>query len=72
VVPSSDSQYANPQNEIWLDVHTDANGSGTSRATVPFVFTDRGPGSIVVVDAQQTSLGNGGAPVACLTLIAVC
>jgi hypothetical protein len=25
----------------------------------------------VVGDAQQTSLGNGGAPVACLTLIAV-
>jgi Cu-Zn family superoxide dismutase len=71
VVPSSDSQYANPQIEIWLDVHTDANGSGTSRTTVPFVFTDRGPGSIVVGDAQQTGPGKDGAPVACLTLTAV-
>jgi Cu-Zn family superoxide dismutase len=69
--PSSDPQYANPQNEIWLDVRTDANGSGTSRTTVPFVFTDRGPGSIVVGDAQQTSPGMDGAPVACLTLTAV-
>lgn len=69
--PSSDPQYANPQNEIWLDVRTDANGAGTSRTTVPFVFTDRGPGSIVVGDAQQTSPGMDGAPVACLTLTAV-
>ena len=71
VQPSADPQYANPQNEIWLDVRTDSSGAGTSRTTVPFVFTDRGPGSIVVGDAEQTSLGNGGAPVACLTLSAV-
>jgi Cu-Zn family superoxide dismutase len=71
VAPSADPQYANPQNEIWLDLRTDANGSGTSRTTVPFVFTDRGPGSIVVGDAQQTSPGKDGAPVACLTLSAV-
>jgi hypothetical protein len=49
----------NPQNEIWLDVRTDASGSGTSRTTVPFVFTDWGPGSVVVGDAAQTSLGEG-------------
>lgn len=76
VAPSTDPQYANPNNEIWLDVRTDASGSGTSRTTVPFVFTDRGPGSIVVGDAQQTATGpgeagNGGTPVACLTLSAV-
>jgi Cu-Zn family superoxide dismutase len=46
--PSADPQYANPRNEVWLDVHTDATGSGTARTTVPFVFGDRGPGSIVV------------------------
>ncbi|HKR48195.1 MAG TPA: superoxide dismutase [Pseudonocardiaceae bacterium] len=74
--PSTNPEYVNPQNEIWLDVRTDAGGSGTSRVTVPFVFTDRGPGSIVVHEAEQTPTGPGeagksGAPVACLTLAAV-
>jgi Cu-Zn family superoxide dismutase len=73
--PSRNPEYANPSNEIWLDVRTDAAGSGTSRVTVPFVFTDRGPGSIVVHEAQETATGPGkageaGARIACLTLTA--
>ncbi len=73
---STNPEYANPRNEVWLDVHTDAAGSGTSRATVPFVFTDRGPGSIVVEDAMDTATGLGkaakeGARIACLSLSAV-
>ena len=71
MAPSTDPQDANAQNEIWLDVRTDASGSGTSRTTASFVFTDRGPDSIVVGDAQQTSLGKDGAPVACLTVSAI-
>ena len=39
--PSTDPEYANPRNEIWLDIRTNINGSGTSHTTVPFVFTDR-------------------------------
>jgi Cu-Zn family superoxide dismutase len=74
-VPSTNPEYANPRNEIWLDVRTDAAGSGTSRTTVPFVFTDRGPGSIVVHEATETATGPGqagqsGARIACLTLSA--
>lgn len=74
--PSTNPEYANPSNEIWLDLRTDATGSGTSRTTVPFVFTDRGPGSIVVHEATQTATGPGqagkaGARIACLTLSAV-
>jgi Cu-Zn family superoxide dismutase len=73
---STNPDYANPRNEIWLDVRTDATGSGTSRTTVPFVFTDRGPGSVVIHDAAATAagpgqVGNGGAPIACLSLSAV-
>ena len=73
--PSTNPEYANPRNEIWLDVHTDAAGSGTRRVTVPFVFTDRGPGSIVVHEATETATGPGragtaGARIACLTLSA--
>jgi Cu-Zn family superoxide dismutase len=74
--PSTNPEYANPRNEVWLDVRTDTTGSGTSRTTVPFVFTDRGPGSIVVHEAMQTAIepgqaGKAGARIACLTLSAV-
>ena len=71
--PSTNPEYANPRNEIWLDVRTDTAGAGTSRTTVPFVLTDRLPGSIVVHEAMQTPTGPGeagqaGARIACLTL----
>jgi len=46
--PSSDPVYANPSNEIWLDLRTNSVGAGTSRTTVPFTFTDRSPGSVVI------------------------
>jgi superoxide dismutase, Cu-Zn family len=71
--PSSNPDFANPRNEVWLDVRTDATGSGTARTTVPFVFADRGPGSIVVHEAMETATapgkaGQAGARIACLTL----
>ncbi|MBV9030433.1 MAG: hypothetical protein JO063_04220 [Pseudonocardiales bacterium] len=72
--PSTNPEYANPSNEIWLDLRTDATGSGTARTTVPFVFTDRGPGSMVLSEATETATGQpgkAGARVACLTLSAV-
>ncbi|MGH3767496.1 MAG: hypothetical protein ACRDTX_20490, partial [Pseudonocardiaceae bacterium] len=74
--PSSNPEYANPRNEVWLELRTDATGAGTARTTVPFVFADRGPGSIVLHEAEQTETGPGsagkaGARVACLTLAAV-
>ncbi|HSL07141.1 MAG TPA: superoxide dismutase [Pseudonocardiaceae bacterium] len=71
--PSTNPEYANPRNEIWLDVRTNAAGSGTSRTIVPFTFTDRPPGSIVVHEAMATATapgqaGQAGARIACLTL----
>jgi superoxide dismutase, Cu-Zn family len=71
--PSINPEYANPRNEIWLDLRTDADGSGSSGTTVPFSFTDRIPGSIVVHEAQATATapgqaGQAGGRVACLTL----
>lgn len=74
--PSTNPEYANPRNEVWLDLRTDATGAGTARTTVPFVFADRGPGSIVVHEAEQTATGSGdagtaGARIACITLAAV-
>ncbi|MGH8571285.1 MAG: superoxide dismutase [Gammaproteobacteria bacterium] len=71
--PSTNPEYANPRNEIWLDLRTDSDGSASSGASVPFTFTDRAPASIVVYDAQTTATapgqaGQAGAPVACLNL----
>lgn len=71
--PSTNPEYANPANEIWLDVHTDANGTGKSMTQVPFVFTDRAPASVVVHENPVTETvpgqaGMAGARVACLTL----
>lgn len=71
--PSSNPEFANPRNEVWLELHTDATGAGTARTTVPFVLTDRGPGSIVVHEAMDTATapgkaGTAGARIACLTL----
>jgi superoxide dismutase, Cu-Zn family len=71
--PSTNPQYANPRNEIWLDIRTDATGEGTSQTTVPFGFTDRRPGSIVLHEAMTTATtpgqaGKAGARIACVTL----
>jgi Cu-Zn family superoxide dismutase len=71
--PTSQEQ---DRNEVWLDVRTDATGAGTARTTVPLVFADRGPGSIVVHEAEQTATGPGhagtaGDRIACITLAAV-
>ena len=56
-------------------MHTDAAEAGTSRTTVPFTFTDRAPGSIVVHEAMTTETapgqaGTAGFRLACLTLSA--
>jgi Cu-Zn family superoxide dismutase len=71
--PSTDPAYANPQNEIWLDLRTDGDGAGEATATVPFLFTDRAPASIVIHEAQSTATtpgqaGSAGARIACITV----
>lgn len=71
--PSTNPEYANPRNEIWLGVRTNEAGTGSSRTIVPFTFTDRIPGSIVVHEAMATETapgqaGQAGARIACLTL----
>ena len=71
--PSTDPAYANPQNEIWLDLRTDGNGDGESRAEVPFAFSGRAPASVVIHEAEATNTGPGqagtaGARIACLNV----
>jgi superoxide dismutase, Cu-Zn family len=73
VQPSVDPRFANPQNEIWLDLTTDGNGSGTAESVVAWEFpADRHPGS-VVIHAMPTSTAHGkagtaGARAACTSV----
>jgi superoxide dismutase, Cu-Zn family len=56
--PSTDPAYANPQNEIWLDVTTDDNGDAQASTTVDWEFRDNEANS-VVLHAQRTMTGPG-------------
>jgi superoxide dismutase, Cu-Zn family len=73
VQPSVDPAYANPQNEIWLDLTTDEDGAGSASATVPWGITrDRRPMS-VVLHAMPTATapgeaGTAGARAGCVTV----
>ncbi|SMC47800.1 superoxide dismutase family protein [Kibdelosporangium aridum] len=71
--PSVDPAYANPDNEIWLDLRTDGQGAGKARTSVRFTLSERAPGSFVVHEQPTTATGPGeagmaGGRVACLTL----
>lgn len=66
--------YANPENEVWLDLTTDAEGNGTSEAKVPFALSaEATPKSVVVHADEKTATADGeagkaGDRVACLTI----
>jgi Cu-Zn family superoxide dismutase len=71
--PSTDPAYANAQNEVWLDLHTDGSGAGQATAELPFAFGTRAPRSVVIHDAEATAThaghaGTAGARAACITL----
>lgn len=59
VSPSVDPAYANPKNEIWLDVTTDGEGKATATSTVAWDFTDAAHPASVVVHANHTSTEPG-------------
>lgn len=71
VTPSADPNYANPENEIWLDFTTDAQGNATTATTVPWVFSDRRAASVIIhAEPTQTAAGQAGtagARLACLS-----
>ncbi len=70
---ATDPVFANPQNEIWLDLTTDAAGNGHAKAVVDRPFPPgRRPGSVIIHE-RHTSTGAGvagvaGQRVACLTV----
>jgi Cu-Zn family superoxide dismutase len=71
--PSTDPAFANPGNEIWLDLRTGGAGDGEASTEVPFVFGDRAPASVVIHEAESTATGPGeagsaGGRLACLNV----
>lgn len=70
-VPAANPSDANPQNEVWLDITTRADGRASAVATHPWTF-DPPPRSLVIHAAPTktgpSDAGDAGARVACLTL----
>ena len=71
--PSTDPQYANPSNEVWLDFTTDMQGNARTNTEVPWVaIAPRHPNSLVVHENPTMTdpghAGLAGARVACLTI----
>jgi Cu-Zn family superoxide dismutase len=72
VQPSVDPAYANPRNEIWLDVHTDGNGSAHTRSSVDWQFTGRHARSVVLhnehTHTKPGEAGTAGPRLACVNV----
>ncbi|GAA0230415.1 superoxide dismutase family protein [Cryptosporangium japonicum] len=69
--PSVDPSYANPRNEVWLDLTTDAQGAGTSRSTQEWTFTAKPQSLVIHAKKTETAPGKAGTAgdrVACLTI----
>ncbi|MFG2041600.1 superoxide dismutase family protein [Dactylosporangium sp. NPDC048998] len=71
--PSNDPKYANPQNEVWLDFTTDAEGKAKSNADQPWALTPQHRPYSLVIHEEKTKTGAGeagtaGGRVACLTI----
>ncbi len=73
VLPSVNPAYANPRNEIWLDLTTDESGNGVAQTRVPWQFTpDRRAHSVIIhvehTHTGPTDSGVAGARLACLSV----
>jgi Cu-Zn family superoxide dismutase len=67
-----DPDYANPENEAWLDFHTDEEGRGHSQTSVSWQPRD-GEANSVVIHAERTQTvpvlaGTAGETLACVTI----
>jgi Cu-Zn family superoxide dismutase len=73
VTPSTDPQYANPRNEIWLDLTTNSAGHGVATTRVPWQFSPDRRAKSVIIHIEHTKTGPGeagvaGARLGCLTV----
>ncbi len=73
VKPSVDPAFANPQNEVWLDFHTDPRGNATSTAEGSWSFENRDDAKSFVLHEKPTmtepgKAGEAGGRLACLNV----
>ncbi|BBC34271.1 uncharacterized protein SGFS_055650 [Streptomyces graminofaciens] len=70
--PSVDPKYANPENEVWLDVNTNKDGSARSVAVVDWRFREGGARSVVLhemaTSTHEGHAGTAGARLACVNV----
>lgn len=71
VTPSVDPAYANPQNEVWLDFRTDAQGDATATTEGTWSFDTRQDAKSFVIHETPThtepgKAGTAGGRLACL------
>ncbi|KAA5829153.1 superoxide dismutase family protein [Saccharopolyspora hirsuta] len=71
VKPSVDPAYANPQNEVWLDFHTDAQGNASATTEGAWSFDTRQDAKSFVIHETHThtepgKAGTAGGRLACL------
>ncbi|QKW07323.1 superoxide dismutase family protein [Streptomyces sp. NA04227] len=72
VTPSVDSRYANPHNEVWLDLKTDRRGAAYTMAKNNWHFRDGGARAVVIHEMATAThdghAGTAGARLACLNV----
>ncbi|WP_107123111.1 superoxide dismutase family protein [Streptomyces caeruleatus] len=70
--PSVDPAFANPNNEVWLDLTTNKDGSARSIATVDWRFREGGARSVVlhemVTSTHEGHAGTAGPRLACVNV----
>ncbi len=57
VTPSTNPEYANPANEIWLDFTTNEAGTGYSQSTVEWTFPADRRAKSVIIHLEPTHTG---------------
>ena len=57
VTPSTNPAYANPQNEIWLDLHTNEAGNGHAKAVVDWQMPAERRAQSVILHLEHTHTG---------------
>lgn len=70
--PSTDPAYANPENEVWLDMTTDSSGNAYVASTVEWEFREGEARSLVLHDEHTATheghAGTAGDRLACVTV----
>jgi Cu-Zn family superoxide dismutase len=69
---ATDPVYANPYNEVWLDLTTDGEGNGSAQTRVGWWFRSGGANSVILhvehTHTEPGAAGTAGRRLGCLTV----